>query len=169
MSVCLASSFCLCTTHFDILCFLFLYFPSTFTQKHTNPHKNPQQTGLTESSGGLCIFFHSTDGPFTCRNLWKRFLKPSKSLRETWKTKKKKALFEPLLIPERRAKICQVRSSLASHSSYSLVQKVEKCANCFSGCTDCLPGFSKWGQLNKLQEKMCSFNSGVFEKHFHFS
>ncbi|KAG7228452.1 hypothetical protein INR49_007625 [Caranx melampygus] len=40
-------------------------------------------TTLTESSGGLCILIHSTDGPFTCRNLWKRFLKPSKSFLDT--------------------------------------------------------------------------------------
>lgn len=48
-------------------------------------HRNTQ-TRLTESSGGLCILIHSTDGPFTCRNLWKRFLKPSKSFLDTWKT-----------------------------------------------------------------------------------
>lgn len=37
----------------------------------------------TESSGGLWILIHSTDGPFTCRNLWNRFLKPSKSFLDT--------------------------------------------------------------------------------------
>lgn len=46
----------------------------SLSQIETNKH-----TTLTESSGGLCILIHSTDGPFTCRNLWKRFLKPSKS------------------------------------------------------------------------------------------
>lgn len=40
----------------------------------------------TESSGGLWILIHSTDGPFTCRNLWKRFLNPSKAFLDTWKT-----------------------------------------------------------------------------------
>ena len=54
------------------------------TQRCTKQHP---QTRLTESSGGLCILTHSTDGPFTCRNLWKRFVKPSKSFLETWKTK----------------------------------------------------------------------------------
>lgn len=56
-------------------------------QKETQRRKKHHpQTWLTESSGGLCILTHSTDGPFTCRNLWKRFVKPSKSFLETWKT-----------------------------------------------------------------------------------
>lgn len=56
-------------------------------QKETQRRKKHHpQTRLTESSGGLCILTHSTDGPFTCRNLWKRFVKPSKSFLETWKT-----------------------------------------------------------------------------------
>lgn len=38
---------------------------------------------LTDSSGGRLILAHSTEGPLTCRNLWKRFLKPSKSFLET--------------------------------------------------------------------------------------
>lgn len=48
----------------------------------------------TESSGGLWILIHSTDGPFTCRNLWKRFLKPSKSFLDTWKTQEQYLCFD---------------------------------------------------------------------------
>lgn len=45
---------------------------------------------LTESSGGLLIFGHSTEGPFTCRNRWNNFLKPSKSFLDTWRRKQAK-------------------------------------------------------------------------------
>lgn len=38
---------------------------------------------LTESSGGLLIFGHSTEGPLTWRNRWNNFLKPSKSFLDT--------------------------------------------------------------------------------------
>lgn len=52
---------------------------------NSTSHQTSSQT-LTESSGGLWILGHSTDGPFTWRNLWKRFLKPSKSFLDSWKT-----------------------------------------------------------------------------------
>lgn len=51
-------------------------------QKNKTSHKKRP----TESSGGLWILIHSTEGPFTCRNLWKRFLNPSKAFLDTWKT-----------------------------------------------------------------------------------
>lgn len=38
---------------------------------------------LTASSGGRLILAQSTEGPLACRNLWKSFLKPSKSLLQT--------------------------------------------------------------------------------------
>lgn len=85
---------------------------------------------LTESSGGLLIFGHSTEGPFTCRNRWNIFLKPSKSFLDTWgreqaKKKKKKVIED---CPPSEKQILKTQPILADDATIGL-SKNEQCIN----------------------------------------